>query len=462
MIDTGIVPRLVALLQSADAALQFEAAWALTNIASGNSEHTRAVVEARGIPEFVNLLQSPHLDVQEQAMWAIGNIAGDSVSVKSFWCNAAVVDSGLTLPVQTAMRDLALEAGALRSIAATLAHVEDARVSIVRNATWTISNLCRGKPQPALEAVSPALPLLASLIHHADQEVQTDACWALSYVSDGDNARIQAVLETGVVNRVVELLGADNLAVATPALRAVGNIVTGDDAQTQVVLNAGVMPRLSELLTSPKKSIRKESAWAISNVTAGSQEQIQVVLNSGLVGRLLEVLTRDEVDVRKEAAWAVSNAISGGSPDQIEFLVAQGALPALVSVLHEGVDARIATVGLEGIEGILRVGQSRAEVRGGAENPYCDALEACGGIDKVEELQNHADEDVYSRALRILETYFVVGEDSGNDSDDQGHAQAPVAPAPGGAFAFAVPGNAANDVDDVAQGVQAMVVEDVE
>lgn len=57
-----------------------------------------------------------------------------------------------------------------------------------------------------LYQTKPALHMLMHLIHSTDEEVLTDTCWALSYLSDGTNDKIQAVIEAGVCPRLVELL----------------------------------------------------------------------------------------------------------------------------------------------------------------------------------------------------------------------------------------------------------------
>ena len=336
------------------------------------------VINSGAVPHFINLLSSPILNVRGEAVWALGNISGDSLMC----------------------RENVLQAGALRPLLALLSDLlsEQNKLSMLRNATWALGNLCRGKqPQPDWDLISPALTALSKLIHSPDEEVLIDTCWAISFLSDGSKDKIQAVIDAGVVPRLVELLNHQSSSVQIPALRSVGNIVTGDDLQTQIVIAAGALPALSTLLTSPKDTIRKEACWTISNITAGTLPQIQAVIEANLIPPVINLLASSpSLMIRKEACWAISNATSGGlqEPSQVRYLVQQGCIKPLCDSLTTMDDKSIQVV-FNAIKNILKVGErDRLAAGAGAVNQYAIHVKDAGGMVTLHKLQTHKNMEI--------------------------------------------------------------------
>uniref|UniRef100_A0A0K0CWV9 Importin subunit alpha n=1 Tax=Angiostrongylus cantonensis TaxID=6313 RepID=A0A0K0CWV9_ANGCA len=385
VIKCGLVNVLVQALSVQDDKVQFEAAWALTNIVSGTSEQTIAVVEAGATLPLIELTQSPNPNLSEQALWAVANIAGDSAQ----------------------LRDHVIQCSGVEALMALVNRLDSLTVGCVQTLAWAFSNMCRHKnphaPIPVLDVLSKGL---AKIIAHTDTQVRQDACWAISYLTDGPDEQIALAKKSGVLPYVVELLR-DSDTLAAPALRVFGNMSTGNDELTQCVVDHGILDEIIPLSERSKSTtVVKECCWLISNIIAGTQAQIQAVIDAEIMPFVIEVLHSGDFKCQFEASWAVSNLAQGGTSKQILSLLQDNAIPAMCKALtHSNVD--LLTNILESLYTLLTTvslccPERMDEVR--------DAVEEHGGLNYLENLQRSESDKVYTCAYRIIMDFFAEDE----------------------------------------------------
>jgi importin subunit alpha-4/3 len=85
---------------------------------------------------------------------------------------------------------------------------------------------------------------------------------------------------------------------------------------------------------------------------------------------------------------------------QVACLVKEGVIPPLCSLLNCK-DSQVIQVVLDGIHNMLKMATEPGSV-----DALASLIEECGGLDKIEALQNHENPEIYKLAYEIIEQYF--------------------------------------------------------
>jgi importin subunit alpha-1 len=322
---------------------------------------------------------------------------------------------------------------------------EPSTASLAQNVTWTVSNLCRGKPVPELDVVKVFIDPLVHILDIANEDpsacetsdIRTDTVWALSYLSDGDEDRIQAVVNSGAVPTLIKMVknNSTDRTFMIPTIRCLGNFVTGTDTQTDAVLRAGFLDYAMDLLDHQSKAIKKDTCWILSNIAAGTKDQINALFqnfeSNALVAKLVKCAFDAPWDIRKEAVWAICNILTCGTDRHMECVVSVNGIQALCNVLQNQSDATLLLAVMDAFEKLLDADEKY-------ERNYQVMMDECGGVDHLEELQQHPNNDVFEKASNIILLYF--GE--ARDDEDQN-----LAPATEDAtFTFGMPSSASKEL----------------
>ncbi|KAG2378517.1 hypothetical protein C9374_008156 [Naegleria lovaniensis] len=293
--------------------LQHECAWALTNVASGTTEHTRYIISLKCIERMIDLLDSGNFAVVGQAVWAIGNFAGDSPYA----------------------RDLALQRGAIKKVVQALRDgwLGTFVLSDMKNAAWCLSNLVRMKPIPPTRYLLQALPAFMNFIFHNNEEILTDTCWALSYISESFECVSLMKESPEFMKRLVDLLTQYSVtSVVIPSIRTFGNLLL-EDGSEEIVLKYGFLDHILALLTHTKRAIQKETLWTLSNIVSESVTCCEKIISDpDIFPRVLELLSTNHEPIITEGLYVMINFSATAEPSHIVKFVEKGFFTQLLDL----------------------------------------------------------------------------------------------------------------------------------
>lgn len=335
-----------------------------------------------------------------QVIWCYGNIAGESLE----------------------LRNQVLADGVVEPMAMHLDKVTQPNSQAMRNISWCLANFMKGEEPPSYDLILPAIPaLVRAIIRTGMDEVLADVSWGFSFISRDSEERILSSLVTaGAIPRLLQLVECEKINICIPAVRTLGNILASENSNyMQLAVQAGVLGIYQRLLNHPKQLVRKEIAWSLANITADSAEMVQACLTNGIIEGLIQHMMHDVNMVKLECIWALTNAMAKSTPQLVDSIEKYGYFTASNYAL-EHQDPRILYVALEGIRYALEAGMKLPMISG--ENPFVLKVEQCGLLDKLEELQQHENTQVYNKVSDLLQNFFAEEEDlDAEDADDGRH-----------------------------------------
>ncbi|CAD7953164.1 unnamed protein product [Amoebophrya sp. A120] len=313
VVAANLTPKLVDLMRvSTDPKLTLETAWAVTNIASGDSKFTRYVVEAGGIDAFLSILQSKQAlrqELCEQAVWGLGNIAGDGAQLRDQLVQKNII------PILQSICSGIIE----------LPWTETEKENNLKNVLWVMTNCCRGKPAPEFAKIQPALTVFAEVVGRKMKDtLASEALWGIFYAIQGNvradegNVRLDAFLMAGQKDSSNGVLVEPNqllrclVAIIEPKMEPEVSRDSGTPVWTGRYVNGEPNDG------SYTKDIRIPALKALGElVSAEARQYTDVCLLSGILPAVLKMLrVIDHAQARKEGCWLVSNLLAA-LPDQV-------------------------------------------------------------------------------------------------------------------------------------------------
>lgn len=196
-------------------------------------------------------------------------------------------------------------------------------------------------------------------------------------------------------------------------------------SREKAVLDCKVLDKLPAFLEGPN-NLKRIACFMLSNIAAGNRKQVHAIFKKpAVLSSLVASIESRDKDVRAEAIWAINNIAASGNDSHVVGMVYFGVIEGLCDSLPLP-NTELLILVLDTLSSILAVGKRQ-------EKAWDVILDEVGGLEKIEQLQNHRIEAVYEKAASIIRDYFSGEQEEENVKDEN------IAPfSKGDCFAFGI------------------------
>lgn len=370
--------------------LQEESSWIISNISSGSSDDTHALLNKGVVQVLQKVLKCSFEDVIKNVLGTIGNISADCPV-----CRNAVYNSGMLPAVQ-----------ALPS--------KFPDPSIAQKITWIVSNLLRLKPESepySEQTVDLIKKLLREFVEATEFDVLNDCLFGLSRHVTAKIADLYMNVDFLVkLRRFHEELMGRSLNSNVSLISSVHEIISGlslcQDQYILELMKIGFLKNLHIVICCKKQAFVIDALVILSNFVVGNDSQVSAVLaEPGLVDKVMTLISTGTPKVQKNAVWVICNMCGTSSLENVTSLMSFGLMETFSHKLSLSEDP----VTLNNIvEALSRLAEFFERTSPAGNNQFIDMIQDNGIAFKLEELQSHKSENVYGKVLAFMERYFEV------------------------------------------------------
>jgi len=178
-----------------------------------------------------------------------------------------------------------------------------------------------------------AVPLMAQFLDNVSSpKLQYQAALVLGNISCGTSIHVQAVVESGAIPKLVNLVGSVHQPIREQAISALGNISAEGPSFRNLVLDHEAMESLLlAMYTHPSHSTLLISSWALSNFCGGSPPPKSCFVRKA-VPTIAALLVNNDEDIVAEACYSLSKLSEIGS-DLVEEILENNVARKLVNYM---------------------------------------------------------------------------------------------------------------------------------